>query len=178
MKKFVFLILTLFLFICAFSGCTHSSSSTLNDKTETAYNNFLKNLSQNDEIYYAYKDIDNDDLYELLVLTNTKLAIYNYDQSVKQIGSHDFQTGTLRLFNTNHKDYPGIICFTVGGGAEHYKYLFVQNKQLLFTDLWDLNYSNNILPKENVFCDDLRLVDLAKTAYNNNQDIDFKVFNQ
>ena len=182
MKKMIHLkskpfLLALVLLAC-FSGCNKSNTPKIVDKSiiETAYNSFLQDINQNDVLYYTFKDIDGNGTDELLVTSNTKLTIYVYDHSVKEIGNHDFQTGTLRLLHTNHEDYPGIICFTAGGSAEHYKYLTIHNEQLLLRDLWKLDYSNDNSKQEINYCDDAQLIDLSKEAYNNNQDIDFKVF--
>lgn len=112
-------------------------------KTPSTYGNLMKSFNENvPEFYYHYKDIDGNGVYELLILENCALYIYTYDDNgVRQIGSHDFVTGTVRMFSSQNPKYPGIFYFTVGGGCDHYGYLTLNGDNIVTTPLCEYYYS-------------------------------------
>ena len=91
------------------------NSATQNEtqsKIPSTYGNLMKSFNENvPEFYYHYKDIDGNGVYELLILENCALYIYTYDDNgVRQIGSHDFVTGTFQFLES--QNYDGLFVFT------------------------------------------------------------------
>ena len=83
---------------------------------EAAYLSFLDDLrAQQDDLYYSIKDIDGNDVDDLILLENTKLSIYTFENSVNFIGEHDFLTGTARFCYSDKAIFPGIFYSTAGG---------------------------------------------------------------
>lgn len=110
-------------------------------KTPSTYGNLMKSFNENvPEFYYHYKDIDGNGVYELLILENCALYIYTYDDNgVRQIGSHDFVTGTFQFLESDN--YSGIFVYTVGGGCDHYSYLTLCDDNISITKLCEYYYS-------------------------------------
>ena len=154
----------------------NNSQSSAPPKT---YNELLLELYNNkpEKNVYTYfiKDLDSNGVGELIVVhAGTEITVYTLKDTVKEIGKHDFLTGTLRLLYSNDTSYPGIIYFTVGGGAEHYRYLTIKNDQLSFEKIWDYNYSASQGTDIDLIVEhttDKKLISESKIAYNQNQDI-------
>ncbi len=142
------------------------------------YYDFLLDLcSNNPENIWGFfvKDLDNNGVEELIVDHDNSMeySFYTIDNGVvKLIEKYDFLTGTTRLLETNDEAYPGLICFTVGGGAEHYVYLTIKDGQLSFEKIWDDNYSGTYDTPTTEYTTDKKLIEVSANAYNNNQDID------
>ena len=146
-------------------------------KTPSTYGNLMKSFNENvPEFYYHYKDIDGNGVYELLILENCALYIYTYDDNgVRQIGSHDFVTGTVRMFSSQNPKYPGIFYFTVGGGCDHYGYLTLNGDNIVTTPLCEYYYSADE-PYWVDINDDKEMIAEAKALYKENKDIIFLDF--
>ena len=146
-------------------------------KTPRTYDNLMKSFNENvPEFYYHYKDIDGNGVYELLILENCALYIYTYDDNgVRQIGSHDFVTGTVRMFSSQNPKYPGIFYFTVGGGCDHYGYLTLNGDNIVTTPLCEYYYSADE-PYWVDINDDKEMIAEAKALYKENKDIIFLDF--
>ena len=85
-----------------------------------SYTEYLKNFADSSsEVYYLIRDIDNDGTKDLILSNNASLTIYTYTDSVKEVGSYDFITGTVRDLYSDNKDFPGIFYTTTGGGYNH-----------------------------------------------------------
>ena len=145
------------------------NSATPNEtqsKTPSTYDDLMKSFNENvPEFYYYYKDIDGNGVCELLILENCALYIYTYDDNgVRQIGSHDFVTGTLQLLESDN--YSGIFVYTVGGGCDHYRYLTLCADNISITKLCEYYYSADD-PYWNDVSDDKEMVAEAKTLYEN-----------
>ena len=146
MKKISILFMLLFLIFmltaCRQSEGTLSDNSFSNHKKITSYEKILNELkNKKDDLYYYIKDIDANNIDDLLVLENTKLSVYTYENSIELIGEQDFLTGTVRFFSSDNVSYPGIFYFTVGGGINHYGYMTIKNNKLQFEELWSEDYS-------------------------------------
>ena len=135
-------------------------------KTPSTYGNLMKSFNENvPEVYYHYKDIDGNGVYELLILENCALYIYTYDDNgVRQIGSHDFVTGTFQFLESDN--YNGIFVYTVGGGCDHYSYLTLCDDNISITKLCEYYYSADE-PYWVDISDDKQMVAEAKKVYEN-----------
>lgn len=145
------------------------NSATPNEtqsKIPSTYDDLMKSFNENvPEFYYYYKDIDGNGMYELLILENCTLYIYTYDDNgVRQIGGHDFVTGTFQFLESDN--YNGIFVYTVGGGCDHYSYLTLCDGNISITKLCEYYYSADE-PYWNDVSDDKEMVAEAKTLYEN-----------
>lgn len=181
MKKITILFLSLCLIFmltaCRQSEITFSDNSLSNHKKITSYEKFLNDLkNKQDDLYYYIKDIDGNNIDDLLVLENTKLSVYTYENSIKLIGEHDFLTGTVRLFSSDNINYPGIFYYTVGGGVDHYGYMTIKYKKLSFENLWEENYATE--PQDSInhikeLSLNKDLISESKVLFDKNLDINF-----
>ena len=163
MKKFIII----FCLLLLFTSCTQPSKEN--------YQDFLSTLktSQTD-LYYSLKDIDKNGIDELLVLQNTTLCVYTFENGVKLVGEHDFVTATCRFFYSDNKKFPGVFYFTVGGGADHYGYMTIKDNALFLEDLWRDNYSTETDKGIQELCSDKDLISESKALYESNRDIQFE----
>ena len=180
MKKITILFMSFCLIFmltaCKQSDRTSSDSSMPNYKKITSYENFLNDLkNKQDDLYYYIKDIDANNIDDLLVLENTKLSVYTYKKSVELIGEQDFLTGTVRFFSSDNINYPGIFYYTVGGGVDHYGYMTIKNNKLQFEELWSEDYSgiNGEKGKIIEISKNENLIKESKKLYKNNKDVEF-----
>ena len=140
---------------------------------ETAYQALILKLSENSsDLHYVQMDIDGNGVNELIIKKQTTITVYSYNKRVTEVGSCDFQTGTLRLLYSSNPDYPGIFYFTVGGSADHYGYMTLKDGQLSFENLWEYNFYSDP-PQVTELSSDKQLIEESKTAYSENQDIVF-----
>ena len=145
----------------------------LSKAEDKAYSDFVKRLK---DIYgYAVKDINNDDVSELIVnKPETMITVYSYNGKVFEAGSYKFDTATRRLLYS--ENYCGIIAFTVGGGANLYRYVTIKNDKLVLENIWKDYYAYdgvNITIQEEIFTSNKKLVSESEYVYNNSQDINF-----
>ncbi len=178
----VFLLLTFTFVACKQSDVMQTDSYSSSDiQANSIYADFLDTLKKSQtNLYYYIKDIDGNCVDDLIILENTKLSVYSYENSVELIGELDFFTGTIRFFCSESNNYPGIFCFTVGGGANHYGYMTIKNKAISFETLWDENYSDN-QPDDISYITETssnkELISESKKLYDKNQDIKFTPLN-
>lgn len=161
----------------------NSLQSTTVDANST-YNDLLKDIVSEtpskklkDYMSYFLKDIDGDGTDELCVMCQTEMTVYTYrDKSAINIGSHDFITGTFRLFSSENTNYPGIFYFTVGGSAEHYCYITIKNEKLTDDRLWVDHYACEELgyPERTSveYTSDKNIIDESKKLYEKDEDIE------
>ncbi|MGN0492673.1 MAG: hypothetical protein ACI4F7_03410 [Acutalibacteraceae bacterium] len=170
---FVLALITVFVF----SSC--GNSAKVSDNTaEKVYDEFINHLNGKDS-YYTEKDIDGNGYDELIVKENTAVTVYSFNGDVYEIGSHDFLTATARLFYSENGRFPGIFCFTVSGGVNHYGYMTVKSNKLFLEELWEEDYSgitgNNTAIKE--ISSNKELIAESKKAYSDSLDIVFTSVN-
>jgi len=140
------------------------------------YNNLMNSFyNQNPDFYYAIKDIDGNGIKELIIMSNTTITVYTNENGVKQLGSYDFVTGTVRMFSSENPKYPGIFYYTVGGGCDHYSYLTLNGDNIVTTKLCEYYYSADE-PYWVDISDDKEMIAEAKALYNENRDIEFVKF--
>ena len=162
----------------SFLGNSSSETSFLeNSSKDTAtvksYDELLEELKKSEkDIHYTYKDIDGNGTDELLIHENTALTVYTLENGVEMVGQYDFVTGTLRLLYSDDPNCPGVFCFTVGGGKDHYDYLTIKDGSLNFEKLWEYEYSADPV-KIYEISPNKELIEQSKFAYDNNRDIVF-----
>lgn len=151
----------------------------------TAYTTFLNDLYENkkldEELEFYVKDIDYNSIPELILRKNgVVLSVYTYDGAVEEVGSHDFGSGTSRFLSSDDSTYPGIFCFSVGGGYEWYSYITIEDSKLIIEELWNKDFSgiSKELGKKRGTIEETsknkKLIKESKKAYKRNNDIGFK----
>lgn len=180
MKKITILFTSLCL-IFTLTACKQSditpSDNTSNPQNIYSYEKFLTDLkNKQDDLYYYIKDIDGNNIDDLLVLENTKLSVYTYEKSVELIGEQDFLTGTVRFFSSDNISYPGVFYYTVGGGKNNYGYMTIKDKKLSLENLWEENFTTE--PQDSVnhikeLSSNKALISESKTLFDKNLDIKF-----
>jgi len=191
MKKIIFIILVSALCLCACGGDATTKNKTEDvenkakniEKWNDAYADFLlkKKDDTSDEFHFFVKDLDNNGTPELIISKHgTCLQIYSFDKGeLVNGGEYEFYTGTIRYLFSENKQYPGIFCFSVGGGLEHYCYLSFNNGVLKVEELWNEDFtgiSKELGKKrkriENL-SDDRLLIKESKKVVENKKDIEF-----
>lgn len=133
------------------------------------------------EFSYCIKDINNDNIPELLINNNRmNVTVYTFDGSIVKVGNIDFRTATTKFLYSNNLSYPGIFFFWVGGGYNHYGYVYIKDNELVEEELWDEDFSG--ISKEQgkdreeieEYSDDKQQIKESKIAYSDNNDISFK----
>jgi len=207
MRKIVILITLMVLFTIS-TGCalnrkdkpnSSPSLSSINTEAETwqnAYTAFLKDLPvlpDKSTYSFALRNLDNEETPELLIIQqdenalNAVLTVYAYNGNVHKIGDYSNQkesfVGGFRF--SNKLEFPGLFECWWGGGVEHYGYLSVKEKQLVFEDLWRMNLTSDTPQKTeisgnkelinesiNVFPSDDNTDNLLEMHLVNNENID------
>lgn len=143
-----------------------------------SYTEYLKNFADSSsEVYYLIRDIDNDGTKDLILSNKASLTIYTYTDSVKEVGSYDFITGTVRYLYSDNKDFPGIFYTTTGGGYNHYGYLTVKDGKVITEDLWKEDFSGISGEKNKIedLSENKALIDESKAVSQKEQKIDFEI---
>ena len=171
MKRRILYLFPVICLIFLLAGCGEKSVTE-------SYTEYLKNFADSSsEVYYLIRDIDNDGTPDLILPDNTSLKIYTYTDSVKEVGSYDFITGTVQYLYSDNKDFPGIFYTTTGGGYNHYGYITVKDGKVTTEDLWKEDFSG-ISGKKNKIEDlseNKALVDESKSVSQKEQKINFEV---
>lgn len=147
MKKFIPIII-LILLLC--NGCGESKKTSVQNpfggemessenknqadvnksgNWENAYASFLDGLYNNNtspdkkDFEFALLDLGKDGTDELIVVNGgSDLSVYTFNDSLVEVGHHDFVTGTTKFFVSSNIEYSGIFCFSVDGGYEWHRY--------------------------------------------------------
>ena len=146
------------------------------------YADFLmerQNDSKEPQSFFV-KDINNNGVPELIITVHgTCLQVYSFDTGeLVKIGEKEFYTGTIRYLISEDEQYPGIFCFFVSGGLEHYYYLEI-NDDLKIEELWNYDYSGaskalgEKRKKVKNISDDKLLIKESKKVVKNDKDIPF-----
>ncbi len=187
MKKGVMLFCTIGLSLILICGCGKTQNvGDKSDKKEvkwrSSYTALLKSINKNNSNQtneFVLRDLDSDDIPELIVKEELKLIVYRQNKDVEEIGNYNFSTGTTRFFTSKNKKYPGIFFFYVSGGLNHYGYLDIKDGKLHIQELWNEDYSG--ISKEigetrdviEEFSEDKGLIEESKNLYNSNADLVF-----
>lgn len=180
-KLFVYItILTIF----SFSGCT-KPERMLKEEETVDYTSFLrdiyKNKASNEDLEFLEKDLDDNGVSELVIAKNgVNITVYTFSDTIVEIGSHDFQTGTTRLFFSDNSSYPGIFFYFASGGLDHYGYITIKDNKLMYEKLWNEDYSG--ISKElgssreriEEFSADKQLINESRKVYKENKDLPFQ----
>ncbi|MCL2053795.1 MAG: hypothetical protein FWG90_05050 [Oscillospiraceae bacterium] len=119
--------------------------------------------------YFSLRDLDNDGVPELIIHQVSELyallTIYSYDGNVHKIGDYsDPKAGVAGLRISNNTLYSGLFTMWWGGGVEHYGYLTVEEKKLLYKYLWYDNH-NAESPHLKEISDDKQLISESIEAF-------------
>ncbi|HOV25533.1 MAG TPA: hypothetical protein PK566_04130 [Pseudobacteroides sp.] len=182
MKKLLVYLSVLVIFL--FSGCG-KTESTLNEKGKVDYTTFLSGLydnkSSDEELYFSIRDLDNNGIPELVIARNgANITVYTYNDTVVEIGNHDFVTGTTRLFCSDNPLYPGIFFYFAGGGLDHYGYLTIKDNKLMYEELWNEDYSGVSkelgISREKIeeLSADKQIINESRKVYKENNDLPFQ----
>lgn len=168
------------------SGEAGEEQGNPGNRWKKVYTEFLDDLSSKKNFKknifcFAIRDIDGDDVPELLIKKNGLIVtIYTCHNELVKIGRHNFRTGTTRFLVSDDSSCPGIFIYSVGGGYEWYRYMTVQDGKLVFEDLWNKDFSgiSKILGKKRGKIEktssDEKLIAESKKVYKENRDLSFK----
>jgi len=128
-----------------------SADNTWKEAYSTFLNNFQRD-SQYNRSHFSWRDLDNDGIPELIIEQARDdagiLNVYSYDGCVFEVGKYSNpKIGVADLRFSTNPDFSGLFTFWWGGGVEHYGYLTVNDRELLYVDLWyidRLNETNQI----------------------------------
>lgn len=188
-KIFILLLPMLFLCACGSNAGTKERTKDVENKVENiekwndAYADLLmkKQYDSSDVLRFFVKDINNNGTPELIIsMHGTCLQIYTFDKGeLINGGEYEFYTGTIRFLLSKNKQYPGIFCYYVGGGLEHYCYLSFNNDILKVEELWNEDFTG--ISKElgkkrkriEYFSDDELLINESQKVIEKENDISF-----
>lgn len=199
MKKITVLFLLLALILC---GCKHNdsgreiSSQGNTSESQTTTTQPKKIFSNEQEAYeyqldtirqtvdatelkeywrYFYKDIDGNGMEELCItFEGSEFTIYTFTNgTLTFVDTIDYYTGTLRIFASEKKSYPGIFTFTCGNSSEHYGYLTIKDGKLHNEKIWQDRYIDTPDTREEIpFTTVSAMIEESKNLYQNNKDIE------
>lgn len=161
MKKALRLLAIILLFTIALTGCNISKT------WQKSYLDFFDNHPEfltDDSYSFSVRDIDADTIPELILIKadekeQTKhISVYSIADDVYKAGeceSPNSYSGSFYV--SDDPNFPGLFSLKWGGGTEHYGYLTVADRQLLFEDLRSIN-RNTAPPEEKVLSDKKDLV--------------------
>ena len=124
-------------------------------------------------IGFYYIDMDGDGAPELIIKQWPNITVYTFDGTVTEVGNERFTTGTERFFHSNNPSYPGIFVFHVGGGLYRYGYTTIKDKQLIYEELWNEDFSGWRENRIEELSDDKGLIRESKRVYDENNDIEW-----
>jgi len=125
-------------------------------------------------VKFYYKDMDDDGVPELIVDQWPSITVYTFDgDTVVEVGEDRYSTGTMRFLYSNNPSYPGIFGFHLGGGLERYSYMTIKNKQLIYEELWNEDYSGWRENRIEELSDDKEIIRESKRVYEENNDIEW-----
>ena len=175
--------------VCGCSITKEEKNNKSNEKSmewQNSYKTFLKELNKNNsncKYEFLLRDLDSDNIPELIIKEELKLTVYRYDTESVEIGNYDFVTGTTRFFSSSNINYPGIFYFYASGGLNHYGYMNIQKEKLIIETLWNEDYSG--ISKEigekrekiKELSNDKKLIEESKKLSKANSDIEFMKIN-
>ena len=158
-----------------------------------AYETCLRSFPELHDYQYsgvALRDLDKNGVPELIIVQVDEadgiLKVYSYDNRVYKIGEYsDPKIGISGIRISENPEFPGLFNQWWGGGVEHYGYLEVREKQLIYEDLWYMDrtgaapYQNQVSNKEaliresmNLFSDDDDMGNILDPVLINDENID------
>ena len=198
MKKnrvFIFWGTLVILLICILNKKTYENGESIKQTENTymkAYEAYLRSFPELNDYKYssvALRDLDKNGVSELIIVQVDEvdgiLNVYSYDNSVYKIGEYsDSKIGISAIRVSENPKFPGLFNQWWGGGVEHYGYLEVREKRLIYEDLWYIdrtepspyqsNVSNNealIRESMNIFSEDDYMGNILDTVLINDDNI-------
>ena len=168
------------LFGCQNKQSQSSDTTSADANVQEAYRIFLLELYEQDPTKntntFLIRDLDGNGVEELIYRHQAlEVTFYTYDNGIKKIDYHDFQTGTTRLFVSDNPAYPGFFEFHIGGGLEYYNYITIENAALNFKKLWDDDFSDSYEGRDKIveYTTDKQMIAESKKLYQENKDVEF-----
>lgn len=180
---------TMLIILFLLSSCSKAENMLKGEK-EFDYAAFLislyENKSPDEELDFFIKDLDNNEVSELIVAKNgiSYITVYTFNDKVVELGNHNFETGTARLFSSDNSSYPGIFSYFEGGGLDHYGYLSIKDNKLVYEELWNEDYSGISgelgISRERIeeISTDKKLINESIRLYKENKDLPFQSLNR
>jgi hypothetical protein len=158
-----------------------------------AYETYLRGFPELHDYQYsgvALRDLDKNGVPELIIVQVDEadgiLKVYSYDNRVYKIGEYsDPKIGISGIRISENPEFPGLFNQWWGGGVEHYGYLEVREKQLIYEELWYMDrtgaapYQNQVSNKQalihesmNLFSDDDDMGNILDPVPINDENID------
>ncbi len=136
-----------------------------------AYETCLRNFPELHDYEYSgvvLRDLDKNGVPELIIVQVDEadgiLKVYSYDNRVYKIGEYsDPKVGISAIRISENPEFPGLFNQWWGGGVEHYGYLEVREKRLIYEDLWYMDrtgaapYQSQVSNKEALIRESMNL---------------------
>ena len=199
MKKIRILIfggMLVILLTCILNKKTFENCESIESTENTymkAYESYLRSFPELPDYEYsgvAFRDLDKNGVPELIIVqvdvVDGILKVYSYDNCVYKIGEYsDPKVGISAIRISENPEFPGLFHQWWGGGVEHYGYLEVREKRLIYEDLWYMDrtgaapYQSQVSNKEaliresmNLFSDNDDESNILDTVLINDENID------
>lgn len=184
------------LLTCILNKKTFENGESIEQTVNTymkAYESYLRSFPELHDYEYsgvALRDLDKNGVPELIIVQVDEadgiLKVYSYDNRVYKIGEYsDPKIGISGIRISENPEFPGLFNQWWGGGVEHYGYLEVREKQLIYEDLWYMDrtgaapYQNQVSNKEaliresmTLFSDDDDMGNILDPVLINDENID------
>lgn len=184
------------LLTCILNKKTFENGESIEQTVNTymkAYESYLRSFPELHDYEYsgvALRDLDKNGVPELIIVQVDEadgiLKVYSYDNRVYKIGEYsDPKIGISGIRISENPEFPGLFNQWWGGGVEHYGYLEVREKQLIYEDLWYMDrtgaapYQNQVSNKEaliresmTLFSDDDDMGNILEPVLINDENID------
>lgn len=184
------------LLTCILNKKTFENGESIEQTVNTymkAYESYLRSFPELHDYEYsgvALRDLDKNGVPELIIVQVDEadgiLKVYSYDNRVYKIGEYsDPKIGISGIRISENPEFPGLFNQWWGGGVEHYGYLEVREKQLIYEELWYMDrtgaapYQNQVSNKQalihesmNLFSDDDDMGNILDPVPINDENID------
>jgi len=152
-----------------------SSIDTELEAWQSAYAEFLTDLSVLDDYEgaaFSLRDLDSDGVPELIIVQSYEreqirvISVYSYNCRVYEIGkcnSPNSYAGDFRL--SDNPMFPGLFSFRWGGSIFRYGYLTVEEGQLVYRDLYNMDHYHYDPPQQINISDDMELIDESRSLF-------------
>lgn len=131
-------------------------------------------LNDDDISYFSLKDLDNNDIPELIIEQRNGsesnysiLTVYAYDNSVYKIGDYKL-IGAGGLHVSDQQEFPGLFHCTWGGGVENFYYLIVNGGELVCEQVLRIDRSGES-PKQTELSDNNKLIEEVINVYESSE---------
>ena len=127
--------------------CVEDSADNIWKEAYSTFLNDFQRDSQYNRSHFSWRDLDHDGIPELIIEQARDdagiLNVYSYDSCVFEVGKYSNpKIGVAALRFSTKPEFSGLFTFWWGGGVEHYGYLTVKDKELIYVDLWYIDFLN------------------------------------